>query len=165
MTTRWITLIRHAKSSWDQPQLTDKQRPLAKRGINNALQMGENHAALLGQIEQFYCSTGQRAMQTLELIARAAAIDTNEFSFSDELYTFDCRQLIGFCECLDDQYKSIAMVGHNPGLTEFINQLTDDHLYNMPTAAIARLRIKAEHWRQLSQSRVKLVYFSCPKNY
>lgn len=164
MKTRWITIIRHAKSSWNEPQLADKHRPLAKRGLNNASLMGENNAGLLRQVEQFYCSSGQRAVETLELMMEAANTHGG-VNFADELYSFDFRQVVQFCETIDDCYESVAIVGHNPALTEFVNRLTDEQLYNLPTAAIARLRVKANSWRQLSAASGKLVYFSCPKNY
>ena len=165
MKVRFLTLFRHAKSSWDKPELSDVDRPLAARGLRDAPLVAKRNKRIIHQVEHFYCSTAQRARQTLDEILFVADMESPEVSWHDSLYTFDASQVLAFCKKLPEHIYSVGLIGHNPGFTQIVNQLTCDNLENLPTASIARIRIKTNSWQELDASDARLVYYTCPKNY
>lgn len=162
---KYLTLIRHAKSSWEFPGLTDKERPLAKRGRKGAEKIAAHNSVLLDEVETFYCSTALRATQTIDLLSRFAEIPLSKQEYNDSLYIFDHKVLIQFIKRLADRFQSIAIIGHNPALTELVNSLTEYSLENIPTCGLVRIRIDSESWKDIENSDCKLVYFDCPKNH
>lgn len=165
MKSRFITLIRHAKSSWEQPSLIDKERPLAARGRRDAPLMARRNRPIIESVEHFYCSTAVRAMETFDLFHHELQGFQAEYSASDSLYSFSASDVLHFCQQFPDELYSIGIVGHNPALTELINLLTADTLANLPTCGLVRIRLKIDSWEELQYEPGKLVYFSCPKNY
>ncbi len=165
MKTRFITLIRHAKSSWEQPNLSDKARPLAARGRRDAPLMARRNRPILEAVEHFFCSSAQRAVETFELIHSELSGFHVDYSISNDLYTFSSQDIFKFCQQLPENLNSVGIVGHNPALTEFISLVTPDDIANLPTCCMVRLRIKIDSWENIQYEAGKLVYYSCPKNY
>lgn len=160
-----LTLIRHAKSSWDHPHLDDKLRPLALRGEKAALLMGKMSDEILRSVDYFFVSDAARASQTMELMARQAKIDPALVNYFSKLYSFEKETLVKFVRKLDDQYQSVALVGHNPALTELANYHLPDRIANLPTGAIIRIAFDCDEWAELENVDAKLTYFDCPHNY
>lgn len=143
-----ITLIRHAKSSWDHAQLNDHQRPLNARGLNDAPKTGEYILEKHIEIKQFFASDAQRAKQTAELINQKLHYP---LEFTNQLYTFNAQAVLKFITQLSDQFDSVAIVGHNPALTELVNQLAGENLtHNLPTAAMVVLQCESNTWQALA---------------
>ena len=162
---KFLTLIRHAKSSWDYPDLIDKQRPLSKRGRKSVELMSEHNAKLLNQIEMFYCSTAERAVQTMDLYSRHTKIPLSKINYSDTLYIFDKGVLASFLKKLSDNLHSAALIGHNPAFTDLVNYFVEDQIDNVPTCAIVRIKFECQSWKDITNCESKLVYFDCPKNH
>jgi len=160
---RSLTLIRHAKSAWDKPGLADKQRSLAKRGIDSAETMALRHPELLASVQQFYSSTAQRAMQTIQLLASFCPQRLAPIRYEEALYTFDGDDLLQFVSSLTDGFHHIALVGHNPAMTEMINQLCDARLDNLPTCGIVSIRFNCNHWHEIQDAESRLVLLDYPK--
>lgn len=165
MTVRNLVLIRHAKSSWDNAKLKDHERPLAERGEAACKVMGMNNLSLLSEIEQCYCSTALRAMQTIEQLNKSAKITSMPIDYNDRLYTFDWQGLLSSISYFSDDYSTVAIVGHNPAMTDFVNEFSDKKVSNMSTCAIAELAFSISSWRNIEEAEAKLVYFDRPKNY
>jgi len=162
---RFLTLIRHAKSSWDNPRFDDRERPLAPRGLRDAPLVARHNKELLQSVEKFYCSSAKRAQLTLDEMAYAADLDNSRFHCTNELYTFDSSDLLAFLSRLPDSQFSIALIGHNPAFTQLTNRLTATNLDNIPTAGIVRIRLVIDSWQSIDEGQAKLVYYTCPKNY
>ena len=162
---KFLTLIRHAKSSWDYPGLIDKERPLSKRGRKSVELMSEHNAKLLNQIEMFYCSTAERAVQTMDLYSRLNKIPLKKISYKDSLYIFDKGVLASFLKRLSNNINSVALIGHNPAFTDLVNYLVEDQIDNVPTCAIVRIKFACQSWKDITSCEAKLVYFDCPKNH
>jgi phosphohistidine phosphatase len=112
---RRLVLVRHAKSSWDDLSLTDRQRPLAPRGIAALGPMRDHLAAGDGRPDLVLCSPARRTRLTLEGI-RAALPEHVRIETIDELYGADAWQLLRLVRSSDDEYSGVMVVGHNPGL-------------------------------------------------
>lgn len=159
-----LLLIRHAKSSWKEPALTDLQRPLKKRGIRNATEMGQRLARLDQRVQRIFTSPAQRAMQTIELITEAGDFGRDMLEVAPDLYSFDYDDVMVYLRKLDDQWQSVAVVGHNPAITDLVNFLALDHIANIPTCGIAQLELDIASWGEMKAGCGKLLHYDFPKN-
>ena len=159
-----LLLIRHAKSSWKDPSLTDLQRPLKKRGIRNAREMAERIGELKLEIQKIISSPARRAVQTLDEMADATGFGQDSVQIMPELYSFDYDDVIVSLKTMDDLWQSVAMVGHNPAITDAVNFLALEHIGNIPTCGIALLELDIDHWTDLRAGCAPLQHYDFPKN-
>ena len=147
-----LHLIRHAKSSWGRPELSDHQRPLSGRGRNAARLVGE---AMYAEIDvsgretpQFFVSTAQRARETFDgLTIGWPRLNEQAPNYDDTLYTFDEPDLIDWIAAANDDLDRIALIGHNPALTELAHFLCPTlALTNLPTAGWLWFRFAEDSW-------------------
>lgn len=135
-----LHLIRHAKSSWDQTFLSDHDRPLNDRGRNAAPLMGRAMRreinSLGAEMPQFFVSTALRARETFDgLRAGWASLGQKRPIYEGALYTFDASDLADWLSGLDADLDSVAIIGHNPAMTDLANFLYPTlSLANLPTA-------------------------------
>lgn len=160
-----LHLLRHAKSSWDEPGLADRDRGLNKRGRRDAPRMGR---ALAKRIEHALIATSsaRRAQLTLEGLGRGwpdlAELPQIEV---DDLYTFSGEALGNWITARDDSVSSLFVIGHNPALTVLINALIGKaSLDNLPTAGYARLSLDIEYWENLRTGCARLEEILLPRN-
>ena len=133
-----LVLIRHAKSDWSVP-ITDRDRPLAKRGRKQAPATGEWIAAHLPPIDLAVVSVAARARQTWERVSRALP-DGIEQVESATAYTLDGRDLRDLVASLPPSAQVVALVGHNPAAEELIEELTGEWV-PMPTSSVAVIEL------------------------
>ncbi len=110
-----LLVIRHAKSSWDNPDLQDNERPLNKRGLEDAPLMANVLRTHNFNLDKIFSSSALRAKMTTEIFAKELKIPESMIEYTDELYNASRREILNFIKRLDDKYQSIAIVGHNPG--------------------------------------------------
>ena len=134
-----LYVLRHAKSSWDDPGLADHDRPLAPRGRRNAAVLAEHVAQEHIVPELILCSTALRARETLA--ALLPALDGEcEIRLEDELYGATADQLVARLSELAEAATSVLVVGHNPGLEDLVGRLAaDEGPDRLPTAALVAL--------------------------
>jgi phosphohistidine phosphatase len=162
-----VFLLRHAKSSWDDPELADHDRPLAPRGRRAAKAIAE-HLGREGIVpELVLCSPARRARETLGRIAPALGDDVR-VEVEEELYGASADGLLERLRALDDDIGSVMLVGHNPAIEELALSLagSGDELPAMrkkyPTAALATLAFDGR-WRDLEPGSAELTDFVKPK--
>ena len=145
-----LHLLRHAKSAWDQPGLSDRERPLNKRGRRDAPRMGEALSGVLQPVE-IAVSPARRAQETLQGLCRGwPALAEYTHRTEEQLYSFSVADLAGFIRGAQDSVPCLWLVGHNPALTDLINDLDDEaRLANLPTAGYARLSLDIRAWPEL----------------
>ena len=143
-----LLILRHAKSSWNHPELSDFERPLNKRGRQAAPRMGrwiaENNLAPGVVI----CSTAKRAQQTYQLVQDVVNWDV-ETVHTDELYLAPAHTYIQHLSQLPDNISTAMVIGHNPGMEELVSQLSGEY-QSMPTCALAVITLDVNVWSQLS---------------
>ncbi len=159
-----LLLIRHAKSSWKDPSLTDLQRPLKKRGIRNARDMAQRLAKLDHGVERVFSSPAKRTLETLELMEEATGFGAGRVEVVAELYSFDYDDVMITLRKIDDRWQSIAVVGHNPAITDLVNFLALEHIANIPTCGVALLRLDIKRWRDLKAGCARLDHYDYPKS-
>ncbi len=158
-----VTFIRHAKSSWDDPSLSDFDRPLNKRGKKNAPVMGERLARRGFSPSRIYSSGAKRARTTAALIAGAIGYPAEEIHLEDALYTFSHAGILQWLVELDDAEDNIAVTGHNPAVTELVNYLAHASFYNIPTCGVAQLALDVDRWRDLDSGCGEILFYLNPK--
>ncbi|WP_020409752.1 SixA phosphatase family protein [Hahella ganghwensis] len=163
MITKTLTLIRHAKSSWSDPNLPDRQRPLNKRGIRDLAKMNHLLSHMHLQPDLVLCSTAKRTLETMEGLKSALAVDEDNLKFVEHLYEADASQLISEIILRPDAVEHLALIGHNPGLTDLLNQLCGIHFSNLATCAIAQMRFDCVHWSEITQQQGILQLLISPK--
>jgi phosphohistidine phosphatase len=156
-----LLLLRHAKSSWDDPSLRDYERPLADRGRRDAPRMGEALKAR-GPLPDFIiCSPATRARETLAAFQDAAQIEVRP-SFDETIYGATSAELISVVRKFPDSSECALMVGHNPGFEELVARLSlaEGH---MPTAALACITFDVDRWEDLEDGEGRLAWLLTPK--
>lgn len=157
-----VFIIRHAKSSWSYPQLSDVDRPLNKRGLHDAPKMASYLSERLKNgIQYIYSSHATRAHTTAEYFydqfKTKKPIDKKQ-----ELYFGDEDDMLSIINSCEEEYQSIAIFGHNPTWTYFVNKfMHDDSLDNLPTCGVVHIVSECNKWEEFSVSnaRVKEMYF------
>jgi phosphohistidine phosphatase len=161
--TRRIDLLRHAKSSWDDPGLADHDRPLTSRGRRAAARIGRHLREAGVEPELILCSTARRTQDTLALLELHGAA-----SIEAELYGASSDGLFERLRELSDDVHSVLLIGHNPGIHDLAVMLAgeaprrDELNAGFPTAALATLTFDGG-WRQLRPAACELVAFVKPR--
>lgn len=155
-----LLLIRHAKSSWKFPELDDHERPLNTRGERDRWQMAEHLAGLDERLQAIHSSTAVRALCLAEAIGQTLQVTIVE---RQALYTFAVQQLSSALQQLPDELERVAVVGHNPAVTEFVNQFAHAGLDNVPTSGVVALHCGCRTWSNLLTSGGEIDYFVAPK--
>jgi phosphohistidine phosphatase len=156
-----LLLLRHAKSSWDDPLLRDFERPLAERGKRDAPRMGKALSER-GPLPDFVlCSTAKRARSTMKRFVKAAGI-TVEPQMEEGIYEASSPSLMKIVRSLPPTSAVALMVGHNPGFEDLVTRLAVA-FDRMPTAALACVEIDVEAWEDVEDGKGKLVWLLTPK--
>ena len=158
-----LYLVRHAKSSWKDASLGDRDRPLNKRGRRSAPDMGERMATQGHRPDLIISSPANRAFTTAGIIAEQVGYEVSDIIRDDDLYFSGARHMRRLLEDVDDRYQSVMLVGHNPDMTYCMNSLANTSVDNMPTCAIAVIGFDIGSWGDLSSSDGELLGYDFPK--
>ena len=145
-----LHLMRHAKSAWDEPGLSDRERRLNKRGRLAAPRMGAALSRLLAP-QVMAVSAARRAQLTLAGVCDGwSGLAELEHQTSEDLYTFDSDDLQHWLRRQPDSFAELFIIGHNPALTDLVNELAPAAgLVNLPTAGYVQLRLALNRWSEL----------------
>jgi phosphohistidine phosphatase len=157
-----LLLLRHAKSSWDEPSLPDFDRPLAPRGQRDAPRIGRAFAQRGPEPELIVSSTALRARETVAAFAEAAGIKQNP-EFDGEIYGASSSALMSVIRRLPDSSRTAMLVGHNPGFEDLLARLTASRL-PVPTCSLARIDFNSESWSGIEDGEGELVWQLNPKS-
>lgn len=159
-----LYLVRHAKSSWSDLSLADRDRPLNKRGRRSAPDMGKRLAASGDRPELIISSPARRAFSTAKKIAKELGFDKLDIVRDEGLYFSGTRGMLNLLESVDDSYQKVMIVGHNPAMTSLLNILSNSPVDNMPTCAIAVIDFDMASWSELGMTDGALQTYDFPKN-
>ncbi len=160
-----LLLCRHSKSSWDFPYLRDIDRPLSKRGYNDAKIIGQ---VLLNQNvkpDLIVSSPAIRAFHTARIYAGIMDMPyckikiIKELYFNMELFFHDLSRY------LKDDVKSVMLVSHNPDIHTFAEEFTGQAFNKIPTSAVINISFSNERWADICKKSSKVVSFDYPKKY
>lgn len=157
-----LLILRHAKSSWDNPDLSDFDRPLNTRGLEAAPLMGTVIYNKGLQPQAIFSSPAKRAKQTAILVKETAEVK-QEINFIEDIYEASPLRLLRIVSEINDKYETVLLVGHNPGLEGFTKLLTGES-YEMPTASLVQIALRIDSWSDITANRGKVLLFVRPKD-
>lgn len=163
--SRIIYLIRHAKSSWDNPGQTDWERDLNDRGRRDGPRMAEYCLRNFPAPARILSSDSQRTRSTARFLIESGWVAHDRVTYSNELYLASGDRILDSLESLDENVDSVAVLAHNPGIHNAMVQLSRDGFYtDFPTFAIARLESAEKgSWSELISRPWRLDRFIYPR--
>ncbi|MBX7216666.1 MAG: histidine phosphatase family protein [Candidatus Kapabacteria bacterium] len=160
-----LFLCRHAKSSWEYPELSDFERPLNARGHRDAEFMAKVLAQQRLRPDLMVASPAARALTTARMIAAGIGYPLHDLMITERLYDATSGEILQVATTLPETVSVAMLFGHNPGMTLLANQLGAPQIENIPTCGIVRLESTVEQWSQLAAATVRFVAFEFPKKY
>ncbi len=148
---RYLYLLRHAKSLWNDPTLGDFERPLSDRGLRDAQKIARHLQHVKPPIEMVLCSSALRTTQTLDALRSVLKSKTDIF-IEDLLYTFDASEVLERVKKVPPDIKCVLVIGHNPAIQNLAFQLTSPGSLRQkiatkyPTAALAAIELRNRTW-------------------
>lgn len=157
-----LTLIRHAKSDWNTGATRDVDRPLNGRG-NKAAPLMAGRISERGSVpDLFVSSPARRAFETVSLLVEALEFPGRDTQFCEDIYEASLATLIEVVRQLPD-CEHVALVGHNPGLSELGLWLCPQAPEWLPTCAVLELELAVDDWNAVVAGCAKRLYYDFPK--
>jgi len=160
-----LYLLRHAKSSWKDPELEDFDRPLNKRGKRDAPFMGQRLRLANIRPDLIISSPAKRAGKTAKIFAAQIEYSVKKIQWRESLYGAGTLTLLGILQEIADPVKQAMLVGHNPGLTLLAECLTGEAVDNIPTSGVFAVDLDVTSWGQTGEGCGTLVFFDYPKKH
>lgn len=158
-----LTLIRHAKSSWDDTGVADYDRPLNERGKRDAPGMGRRLAGIHFSPDLIISSTAKRARSTAKRIATEIGYPKAEIEFEQIFYGATAGEMLDTVRRLKNELSEVVIVSHNPGITDLNNILCNTHIDNIPTCGVVRLELDVSAWDAVAPGGANMLDFDFPK--
>jgi phosphohistidine phosphatase len=163
--SKTLLLVRHAKSSWEMGVASDFERTLNDRGKKDAPEMAQRIHNRLNNIDAFVSSPATRAKKTAEAFAEAYNQHPSGIHLIPDLYHANTPHFFKVINTLKDEWNTVAIFSHNPGITELVNMLIPEvKMANMPTCAVFAVKIAAESWKDFVSADKELLFFDFPKS-
>lgn len=157
-----LFLVRHAKSSWDDASLTDKDRPLDDRGLRDAPKMGQRLHERGVKVDLLLASPAVRALTTARIIAKQLNYKVNDITLEDRLYPGLPAELLEIIHKLDKKLARVMLVAHNPALTELAHRFSRE-ITKMPTCSIAEFIFDTMSWSNIGRHTLVHATLDYPK--
>lgn len=159
-----LYLIRHAKSSWAIGGIEDRDRPLKGRGIRDAHLVSEylREEGLNANFFSMHSSPATRALHTALIFAKNLGVPASKVAIDDDLYHSDDREILRVIKNTPEVCDAAMYFLHNPGITDFVNEMTSVRVRNVPTTGVVCVRFNVEYWSQIGPG-AELVQFEYPK--
>lgn len=161
-TMKTVLLIRHAKSSWAEPGLSDFDRPLNERGKSDAPDMAARLLQRKLIPDLLVTSTAKRARATCKVFE--AVLGIQQVQKTDDLYLADADRFERVVAQLPDSANTVALFAHNPGITDFANTLTHVRVDDMPTCALFVVEAYCNSWQDFATAEKRFLWFDYPKS-
>ena len=160
-----LYLLRHAKSSWDNPKLDDFERPLNKRGHHDAPLMGNLMEKLNVLPDLIISSPAIRASMTTRFVADAINYPLDKIQYDENIYEAGKSQLLDVIYGVDDVVEKLMLVGHNPAFTYFSHYLANHDVSNIPTCGLYGAELNISSWNKIKKNSGKTLLYEYPKKY
>ena len=158
-----LTLVRHAKSSWDLPEMEDYYRPLNPRGVKNAYAIGDELAIRGVFPDVVITSPAVRAMNTAIILSRKLDFPLERMEANANMYEASVTDVMKIMSSINDSVSHAMLVGHNPTLTMLINRLQKKPLDNLPTCGVYHLELDISSWSEIYDAKGKVQFALFPK--
>lgn len=163
MSYKELFILRHAKSSWDEPNKDDVDRALTTKGINDAYSVANRIKNHLKKVDLIVTSHANRATHTSTIFAGVIGFPFDKMVISQNIYESSDVKLLSMAKGFPEDFKSILMVGHNPTFTYFANRFLALSIDNLPTSGIVGLSFNASSWKDINKDNLQSYFFEFPK--
>ncbi len=161
--SKTLLMVRHAKSSWDAPGLSDHERPLLKIGIKRTKRMARFLSEKGVVPDLIISSHAVRAFETAKLLAKDLDYPKSEIQIERNIYYHDAEGLYSLAMALPDDKDVVMLVGHNPTMTQFANFFLENKIDYLPTTGIVSVSFDSEHWNEISMTHGYVNFLVTPK--
>lgn len=157
-----IYILRHAKSSWEFPHLTDEERPLTDKGRKRTRRINKYLEEHQIKVDLIISSHAVRAYETAKIVARAIGYPLEKIRINKMIYHSDEDNLINQFYDLSDDLQSVMLVGHNPALTNFVNRFLEEKIEWLPTSGLASISFDTNHWSEIDRAKHRVNFLVTP---
>lgn len=158
-----LYLVRHAKSSWKDSSLSDRDRPLNKRGKRDAPRMAEFVSTKIDAPDIFISSPSRRTQDTAVSFLHVFKKYLADLILEEDLYHGDEQDIESVIQVISNNHRSAMLFIHNPGITEYVNELTGEDIFNIPTCGIAGIQLETDDWSQFQKCPSRKLFYYYPK--
>jgi phosphohistidine phosphatase len=158
-----LYVVRHAKSSWDDPLLDDFSRPLNDRGKRDAPRMAKRLQEKKIKVDLLLSSPARRALATAKRMAEVFNYAADDVRTNPELYHASPNKTLDILKEIKDKHTVVMIFGHNPGLTEFVNKLMNQNFENIPTCGVVACKLSINSWKEIAWRKGSLILYDYPK--
>lgn len=158
-----IYIVRHAKSSWEYEGIKDIDRPLKKRGINDAYLISNVLHKKISTPDVFVSSCANRALHTAMIFGYTFNYPLANLKISKSLYSFSDGYLIKTVKALDDGFDTAIIFSHDHGINNFVNKFGNKIVNHVPTCGVVGIKFETNHWKNIKSGKTILTEF--PKHY
>jgi phosphohistidine phosphatase len=158
-----LYIVRHAKSSWDFPELPDEERPLLKKGEKRTEKIANFLLEKKVSVDHIISSHAVRALDTAKIIAYTLHYPEEDIAISGIVYHASSDQLYDLFFELSDDIESLMIVGHNPTFTNFANHFLNKEIDWLPTSGVVSINFKTDQWTQVPLAKRKTNFIIFPK--
>jgi len=141
-----LYIVRHAKSSWDFPELPDVDRPVIEIGIIKTKKIVSELNKRSISVDLMICSHAKRAMETSKIIATGINYPVEKIEVSKHIYQVDRDDIFNLLFSVNDNVDSLMIIGHNPTLTQFANLFLEEKMDILPTSGVVSLSFETGNW-------------------
>ncbi|MEI9920788.1 MAG: histidine phosphatase family protein [Bacteroidota bacterium] len=160
-----LILVRHAKSSWDDASLSDFNRPLNERGERDAPRMAKRLKEKDLPVDTILTSPSVRTLTTCNVFVDVLGLPKAQVKTVKELYHAGDEMILKVIKGINDNCRVAMIFGHNPGLTDFVNNLCEEEIDNIPTCGVVRCELKVDRWNDVKWGSAEITFFDYPKKH
>lgn len=160
-----ICLVRHAKSSWKNTEMSDIERPLNKRGERDAPFMASILKEKEFAPELILSSPALRAFTTAKIFAETLGYPENNIKLDINIYESGAKVIFKTLKSIEKTVSNVMLFGHNPDITYLASFLSGVYIDNIPTCGIVCIEFDVNDWKKLDERAGKLKFFEYPKKY
>ena len=158
-----LYIVRHAKSSWEYDGIADIDRPLKKRGINDAHLLSKFLAKTIAKPDVFLTSSANRALHTSIIFCENFGYPMANLKLKRQLYSFSDGYLVKTIKALDDSFDSAIVFSHDHGINTFVNKYGSKPIAHVPTCGVVGIQFDSKHWKSIKSGKTTLI--ETPKNH
>lgn len=154
-----LYIVRHAKSSWEYEGIQDIDRPLKKRGINDAYLISSVLQKKIETPSVFVSSCANRALHTAMIFSYSFNYPLSNLKISKSLYSFSDGYLIKTVMALDNGFDSAIIFSHDHGISDFVNKFGSKKINHVPTSGVVAIEFKTKHWKNIKLGKTLFTEF------
>lgn len=158
-----VYLVRHAKASWNQPELPDRERPLLPKGVKRTKLIGEYLRKKKVHPELIISSDASRARETALILAAEFNYPAEAVLSDPRLYDAPETSFFDILASKNNAIASVMLVGHNPGMTQLLFRYAGETIDHLPTSGVVAIRFQTRRWEELPLAKHKLEFLIYPR--